>query len=178
MATLDLTGPFTLASLEITNVVAGADVTVVACFAAGTRVLTSAGEVPVEALRVGNPHSNDQRNARAHHRCEPCQLSIGNWLVTMVDATVRPAATVEGAFGVTTGTQLLANGLGRRWTLVGSSAVLRRVRRRIFIPSGFISRLAVPAGPFWMCWMTFALELAGDFDRPEREVAPGRSQPF
>jgi hypothetical protein len=52
--TLDLLGPFTLANFEVNNVAAGADVTFVPCFAAGTRVLAAAGEVPVEDLCFGD----------------------------------------------------------------------------------------------------------------------------
>jgi len=54
-ATLDLPGDFALGNFHVTpGVLGGTEVTVVACFAAGTRILTASGEVPVEALCVGD----------------------------------------------------------------------------------------------------------------------------
>ena len=50
--TLDITGGFTTADFRVTA--AGGETTVeLACFAAGTRLLTPEGEVPVERLAVG-----------------------------------------------------------------------------------------------------------------------------
>jgi hypothetical protein len=51
--TLDLAGPFSLANFRVTNVAAGADVSV-ACFRAGTRIRTPRGAVAIEELRAGD----------------------------------------------------------------------------------------------------------------------------
>src|ERR1019366_1816831 len=52
-ATLDLPGSFTTNQFVVTNVAAGADVSL-ACFRADTRIRTMRGEVPVEQLLVGD----------------------------------------------------------------------------------------------------------------------------
>ncbi len=87
-ATLDLPGSFTSASdFAVTNVAAGADVTVVPCFAAGTRILTAAGQVPVEELTPGD------RVATAAGRLAPI-----TWLGHQ-RASVPPIRVRAGAFG-------------------------------------------------------------------------------
>ncbi len=53
--TLDLPGNFSIGSFDITANTDGTEVTLVPpCFAAGTRLLTAAGEVPVAALATGD----------------------------------------------------------------------------------------------------------------------------
>ena len=52
-ATLAITGDFTTSDFAVTNVTGGAEVNV-ACFRAGTRILTDRGEVAVEDLHVGD----------------------------------------------------------------------------------------------------------------------------
>jgi hypothetical protein len=86
-ATLDLPGTFTSATdFVVTNVAAGADVTV-ACFVAGTRILTAAGEMPVEELTVG-----------AHVPTAASRLARIIWLGHQ-RATVPPVRVRAGAFG-------------------------------------------------------------------------------
>jgi hypothetical protein len=52
-ATLAITGDFHTGDFVVTNVAGGADVSL-ACFRAGTRILTDRGEAAVETLRVGD----------------------------------------------------------------------------------------------------------------------------
>jgi hypothetical protein len=52
-ATVDLPGNFTTSDFIVSNVAAGADITVV-CFRAGTRIRIDGGNVPVERLHVGD----------------------------------------------------------------------------------------------------------------------------
>jgi hypothetical protein len=53
--TLDLPGNFALANFHVTpGVLGGTEVMVVPCLVAGTRILTASGEVPVEALCIGD----------------------------------------------------------------------------------------------------------------------------
>ena len=59
---LNLTGNFATADFIVTNTAGGADVTL-ACFAAGTRIHTEAGETPVENLRI-----NDRLPTLCGHR--------------------------------------------------------------------------------------------------------------
>jgi hypothetical protein len=86
-ATLDLPGPFALADFAVTNVATGADVTVLPCFAAGARILTAAGEVPVEELTPGT------RIATTTGR-----LARVTWLGRQC-APVPPVRVRAGAFG-------------------------------------------------------------------------------
>ena len=51
--TLNL-GGFSLGSFQVVNGAAGADISLVACFRAGTRIRTPLGEVPVEMLQAGD----------------------------------------------------------------------------------------------------------------------------
>ncbi len=53
-ATIDLPGNFTTGDFIISNVAAGADITVV-CFRAGTRIRVTGGKVAVEELCIGEP---------------------------------------------------------------------------------------------------------------------------
>ena len=53
-ATLRIPGTFTIGSFHVANNAAGTEVTVVACFAKGTRIASVRGEVAVERLRVGD----------------------------------------------------------------------------------------------------------------------------
>ena len=53
VATLAITGNFQTSDFVVTNVAGGAEVSL-ACFRAGTRILTERGEVAVETLRVGD----------------------------------------------------------------------------------------------------------------------------
>lgn len=52
-ATLDVGSGFSLASFIVQDVAAGTDVSVVACFAEGTCILTTCGEIPVDQLATG-----------------------------------------------------------------------------------------------------------------------------
>jgi hypothetical protein len=51
--TLDITGSFSTDSFSVTPVVEGTEILL--CYLRGTRILTPAGEVPVEDLRIGDP---------------------------------------------------------------------------------------------------------------------------
>jgi hypothetical protein len=67
----------------------GAAVTAVACFRAGTRILTGAGEVPVEALRPGM-----RAVSLAHARA----LRV-RWIGSRTVAPAAPVRIAAGAFG-------------------------------------------------------------------------------
>ena len=77
--TLDLPGIPNTAIFDVTHSGAATEVTI-ACFCAGTRVLTAMGEVRVEDLRIGDPvvtRSGRLRPVRwiGHRRVEPARLS-------------------------------------------------------------------------------------------------------
>ncbi len=107
-ATLDLPGTFTSASdFVVDNVAAGADVTV-ACFVVGTRILTAAGEIPVEQLRVDDRVATVSgtlaRIRWASHQCakvSPVRVHAGAFgeRLTMRDLLLSPdhAVFVDGA---------------------------------------------------------------------------------
>jgi hypothetical protein len=51
--TLDITGSFSTDSFKITGIAQGTEISV-RCYLLGTKILTTAGEMPVEALRIGD----------------------------------------------------------------------------------------------------------------------------
>jgi hypothetical protein len=95
-ATLRLPGTFTSASdFTVTNVVAGADVTVV-CFLAGTHILTESGEIKVEDLVIGEhviTHSGDAKPIK--------WIGVGKVLATRGQrCAATPIIVRKGALGL------------------------------------------------------------------------------
>jgi len=98
--TLDLAGNFSTGEFIVTNVTGGADVTLVPCFRAGTRIWTGRSEMAVEELQVGEEvlaHGGDGRMALRRvvwigHRSVVCRRHPRPHLVW-------PVRVAAGAFG-------------------------------------------------------------------------------
>ncbi len=90
-ATADYVGNF-VASMDAGGT--GTDITYVACFAAGTRILTDAGEVPVEQLTVGGLVRTPVRGGMARVRW------LGHQRIIRATDCVWPVRIQPGAFGI------------------------------------------------------------------------------